>query len=74
MKYAYKTSHDHFWLFSFVYLERKKETVTDEVQNIIDGNSDIKADSNDHFLVVTFVRKLLTSDNNEEDVNIGKLQ
>ena len=55
-------------------MERKKETVTDEVQNIIDGNSDIKADSNDHFLVVTFVRKLLTSDNNEEDVNIGKLQ
>ena len=63
-----------FDYFLLIYLERKKETVTDEVQNIIDGNSDIKADSNDHFLVVTFVRKLLTSDNNEEDVNIGKLQ
>ena len=63
-----------FDYFLLIYLERKKETVTDEVQNIITGDSNSLRNSNDHFLVVTFVRKLLTSDTNEEDVNIGKHQ
>ena len=62
---------DHYVL---IYLERKNETVIDEVQNIITGDSDILKNSNDRFLVVTFVRKLLTSDTNEEDINIGKKQ
>ena len=57
-----------------IYLERKNETVIDAVQNIITADSDILKNSNDRFLVVTFVRKLLTSDTNEEDVNIGKKQ
>ena len=63
-----------FDYFLLIYLERKKETVTDEVQNIITGDSNSLRNSNDHFLVVTFDRKLFTSDTNEEDVNIGKHQ
>ena len=62
---------DYYFL---IYLERKNETVIDEVQNIITGDSDILKNLDDRFLVVTFVRKLFTSDTNEEDVNIGKKQ
>ena len=54
------------------YLERKKEATTDNEQNLIDGNSEIKVFAGFKVLVTTFVKKFVTSDRTGEDTNIGK--
>ena len=61
-------NHSHFvhcW-------ERKKEATKDKQQNVIDGNSEIKNLSGSKVLVTTFVKKFITSDKTQEDINIGK--
>ena len=61
-------NHSHF----VHCLERKKEATKDKQQNVIDGNSEIKNLSGSKVLVTTFVKKFVTSDKTQEDINIGK--
>ena len=55
----------------FSYLERKKEATTDDEQNLINGKSKIENVGN-KVLVTTFVKRFITSDRTNQDINIGK--
>ena len=54
----------------FSVLERKKEATTDDEQNLINGNSKIE-NGEYKVLVTTFVKRFITSDRTNQDINIG---